>query len=249
MVTETKTAKRRTWIQAGLATIMMVTLSGCGWGSSKTARAPDVDIGQSARTSSVFSMPRIGFGDYRQAGIPDSEAQCRRRLKRLGVSFTPVPSVREGSCGIDYPLEIETLARGVKITPAATLNCQAALAAAEWLQGDAGPAARVRYLTGIAEIRNASSYSCRKINGTNQWSEHSKGNALDIGSIKLKNGRVIDVAKPGFFAMRERGYLKTIRASACDRFTTVMGPGSNADHADHFHFDLRQRKSGYRHCD
>jgi hypothetical protein len=28
----------------------------------------------------------------------------------------------------------------------------------------------------------------------------------------------------------------------------VLGPGSDRYHKDHFHFDLRARKSGYRHC-
>ncbi len=45
-----------------------------------------------------------------------------------------------------------------------------------------------------------------------------------------------------------RGLLNTVRSDACSYFTTVLGPGYNPEHADHFHFDLMQRRSGYRAC-
>jgi hypothetical protein len=63
----------------------------------------------------------------------------------------------------------------------------------------------------------------------------------------LKSGKEIDVRKKGFFAFREKGLLKAVRADSCKYFNTVLGPG-DAYHGNHFHFDLRYRKSGYRHC-
>lgn len=80
-------------------------------------------------------------------------------------------------------------------------------------------------------------------------SEHSKGNAIDIGKIKLNSGKAIVVKRPGFFAFREKGLLHKVRAQSCKYFTTVLGPGSDVHHKDHFHFDLRKRKTAYRHCD
>jgi len=224
------------------------------WGfMDGAAKAPPASIDPSP-TRTIFSLPRPTIPGLGLGGGPGvmsaAERQCRAALKRRGVQFVDIAPIRDSAaCGIDHPVKVSTLARGVALKPAATLNCQAALAAAEWLQEDAGPAARKRYLTGIAEVRNMSSYSCRRIRGSGQWSEHSKGNALDIGSFKLKNGHVIDVSRQGLFAMRARGFLHAARAGACDEFSTVLGPGSDADHADHFHFDLRQRRSGYRHCD
>ncbi|TCD15301.1 extensin family protein [Oricola cellulosilytica] len=198
-----------------------------------------------------WGLPRIsipGFG--KSSSMPAEEAQCRRRLKRLGVSFRELPPIYESAaCGIAHPVEVSSLGRTIALEPAATLNCAMAEEAARWAQGDLAPAARMRYLTGIRTIRQMSSYSCRRINGSGQWSEHASGNALDIGSIELKNGRTIDVARPGFFALREKSFLKRVRAGACDHFATVLGPGSNADHADHFHFDLRRRSGGSRYCD
>lgn len=198
--------------------------------------SPPVTLGFPA-----VSVPRLG---ERSNAMPAEEVQCRKRLKRLGVTFRDIPTIRDSaSCGIDYPVEVSSLGRTIKLKPAAKLNCSMAEEAARWAQKDLAPAARTRYLSGIAEVRQMSSYSCRQINGTRTFSEHSKGNALDIGAIKLKNGRVIDVRKPGLFAFRERSFLRRVRGEACDRFGTVLGPGYNRDHADHFHLDLKDRRN------
>lgn len=233
---------------------MSLAVAGCTFldMSFGLAGRPAEPVDTTLQTRSILAMPRIslpGFGGG-QGALPAAEQQCRAQLRRMGVTFTDMAPIRDSAaCYIDHPVKVSTLARGVDLKPDATMNCQAALAAAQWLQRDAAPAARARYLTGIAEVRQMSSYSCRRIRGSRTWSEHSKGNALDIGAFKLKNGHVIDVAKPGFFAMRERGFLHSIRAGACNQFSTVLGPGSDRAHADHFHFDLKRRSSGYRHCD
>ena len=126
-----------------------------------------------------------------------------------------------------------------------------ALAFAKWVKNELASAARVRYLAGIKSIHQMSSYSCRTMNSKAgaPMSEHSKGNAIDIGKIKLNNGKSIVVKRPGLFSFREKSLLNNVRAESCKYFTTVLGPGSDVNHADHFHFDLRKRKTSYRHCD
>jgi Extensin-like protein C-terminus len=39
-----------------------------------------------------------------------------------------------------------------------------------------------------------------------------------------------------------------LRETACARFTTVLGPGSDGYHENHVHLDLLERRSGYRIC-
>lgn len=186
------------------------------------------------------------------SGIPAETAACYERLRKLGVSFTPKPSVGNGkSCGIANPIELTALSGNVKVRPATLLNCPMAEAFAMWVQNDLAPNVRRRYIAGIDTIGSMGGYSCRTMNNRRgaPMSEHSKGNAIDVGSIKLTTGKTIEVRRKGFFAFRERSLLKTVRSEGCDYFTTILGPGSDANHADHFHFDLRARKSGYRHCD
>lgn len=184
--------------------------------------------------------------------MPQSEVSCRSELRRLGVSFRDVARISDGpTCGIDYPIELSGLSSGVAIRPAVKLNCQITLAFAKWVKFELVPSSRFRYLSGVERITPMGGYSCRKMNSraSNPWSEHARGNAIDIGTITLKNGKEIDVRQKSFFAFREKGLLKAVRSDSCKYFSTVLGPGSDPNHWNHFHFDLRTRKSGYRHCD
>jgi len=183
------------------------------------------------------------------AVMPAEEVACRQELRRLGVTYRDLPTINDGgACGIEHPVQVSGFSGDIALKPAATLTCQMALTFARWTKNELAPAARRRYLSGIGTIRQGSSYSCRRIRGTAVASEHSKGNALDVMSITLKNGREIDVRRPGFFAFRQKGLLNTVRAEGCDYFTTVLGPGYNADHSNHFHFDIKARRNGYRAC-
>lgn len=185
-------------------------------------------------------------------GMPQAEKACRQRLKRLGATFRDLPAISSGKgCSIPYPVELTKLSGGIEIKPAAKLNCQVTEAFAKWVKNELGPAARTRYLSGVRSINQLSSYSCRTMNSKRgaPMSEHAKGNAIDVGKITLDNGRAILVRQPGLFAFRQKSLLNNIRADSCKYFTTVLGPGSDVHHKDHFHFDLRTRKGGYRHCD
>ncbi|MCY1668932.1 extensin-like domain-containing protein [Rhizobium sp. SL86] len=186
--------------------------------------------------------------------MPASELACRRELKRMGVIFTDKPRIYDGpSCGIDYPVSLTGLSGNISVSPAVTLNCETTLAFAKWVKNELAPSARARYLTGIGSIQPMGGYSCRRMNNSRQrynpMSEHARGNAIDIGRFTLKNGHEIDVRKKGFFAFREKGLLKAVRTDSCKYFNTVLGPGSNPEHWNHFHFDLRDRASGNRYCD
>jgi hypothetical protein len=198
----------------------------------------------------VVAYPRLDAPRVsRPAVMPPEEAACRRQLRRLGVTYRDLAPIHDGgSCGIDYPVKVSRLSGGIEMKPAATLNCEMAATFALWTKRELAPAARFRYLSGVRTIHQASSYSCRNINGTHTSSEHSRGNALDVSRIELKNGRDIDVRKPGWFAFRQRGFLNTVRADGCDYFTTVLGPGYNYDHRNHFHFDIKPRRNGRHAC-
>lgn len=219
--------------------------------------APDELIGSAARQRPIAAgFTRLGnpFGLGRQSSplaMPADEAECRRELRRLGVTYRDLPAISNGpACSVPYPVEVSGLPGRARLKPAAVLNCQMALAFSTWVKHELQPAARLRYFSGVDTITQASAYSCRKMvgAGVDKMSEHAKGNAIDLAKIELKNGKDILVRKKGFFAFRERGLLNTIRADGCQYFSTVLGPGYNKAHADHFHFDIMNRKSGYRAC-
>lgn len=206
---------------------------------------------QPAATDSyrVAALPRVNQPRIEsEPSISSDEIACRAALKKLDVSFKDLPPIREGrSCGIDHPVRISSVGR-VKVSPAATLTCDMARTFATWTKKELVPAARSRYLTGVRTIHQASSYSCRNIAGSGTLSEHGKGNAIDISRIELNSGRDIDVRKKGLFAFRAKGLLNSVRSDGCEYFSTVLGPGYNRDHRDHFHFDIKERRNGRRAC-
>lgn len=218
-----------------------------------TPRRPRYSGGQQVAMLPRPIDPTIAPQMTPQPGVmPASERACRVALQQMGVKFQDVTPIYNGpTCGIPYPIKVYGFASKIAMKPAITLNCQVTLAFSKWVKNELNPSARARYWSGVRTIIPMGGYSCRRMNSSsrNPWSEHARGNAIDVGKFVLNSGKEIDVRKPGFFSFREKGLLNAVRSDSCRYFHTVLGPGSDPHHKDHFHFDLRARKSGYRHCD
>jgi hypothetical protein len=133
----------------------------------------------------------------------------------------------------------------VAMKPAATLACPIVSVLDRWLADSVQPAAQRWFGARVIEIRQISAYSCRGMNGNSRAniSEHAFGNALDIAGFTLADGRHVAV-KDGWRGMpEEQGFLRDVQAAACQQFSTVLAPGSNAYHYDHIHVDLMRRAS------
>lgn len=196
----------------------------------------------------MVSYPRVEQPLAETPVMPADEESCRRQLRRLGVTWRDLAPIDDGpSCAIPHPVSMSAIG-SVEIKPAATVTCQMALTFARWTKEELVPSSRMRYFSGVKRINQGSSYSCRRISGSRTMSEHSTGNAIDIMNIELNNDKDIDVKKPGLFSFRQRGLLNNVRADACKYFTTVLGPGYNYDHRNHFHFDIMQRRNGSVAC-
>jgi len=133
----------------------------------------------------------------------------------------------------------------VVVKPAATLACPIVSVLDHWLSDSVQPASMRWFGMRVVEIRQISAYSCRGMNG-HSWahiSEHAFGNALDIAAFTLADGRQITVRDGWRGLPQEQGFLRDIEASACQQFSTVLAPGSNAYHYDHIHVDLMRRAS------
>jgi hypothetical protein len=133
----------------------------------------------------------------------------------------------------------------VAVKPAATLACPIVSVLDRWLDSSVQPAAQRWFGARVVEIKQISAYSCRGMNGNSNAhiSEHAFGNALDIAAFTLADGRRITV-KDGWHGLpEEQGFLRDVQSAACQQFTTVLAPGSNAYHYDHIHVDLMRRAS------
>jgi hypothetical protein len=133
----------------------------------------------------------------------------------------------------------------VAVKPAATLACPLVSVLDRWLTETVQPAAQRWFGQRVVEIKQISAYSCRGMNGdpNAHISEHAFGNALDIAAFTFADGRRVTV-KDGWHGLpEEQGFLRDVEAGACQQFTTVLAPGSNAYHYDHIHVDLMRRAS------
>jgi len=191
--------------------------------------------------------------DPRSADVPDEkmpavEVACRERLKTLGVEFEEhkAESNPEIGCSIPYPIVLKSLGRSIDIAPGTELNCPMAEAAARLAADGIQPAGKAEFGTDLKSISQASAFVCRPRHGNRKLSEHAFGNALDIASFTLSDGKKIEIGPSP--PEKDAKFLNAVRKAACGPFKTVLGPGADADHALHFHLDLEPRRHGGTFC-
>ena len=194
-----------------------------------------------------------------QAPPPSTGAEndCRASLRALGVSFTtPAARISAGRCSVAEPVHLTRWKAGgedIEFPDGPILNCGFALKFGQWLKAEGAPIARRGARSALARLYTGPGYECRGRNGdgSGKVSEHGLGNAVDITFFTLQDGRtfhVRDALDPMSPAYQT---LAGFRASGCKYFTTVLGPGANAAHAEHFHFDMGQhgKSAAYKICE
>ena len=191
-------------------------------------------------------------GNWSRQAVEEARAKCEQKLKGLDVEFKVKDSIgRPKACGIAYPLSVSKIA-GVAVTPSATLNCEMVAALHGWIAQVVQPTARQEFNTRLTGLQNASSYACRLRNNSSsgKLSEHALGNALDIADFRFSNRMEASVGRgwsgsiKGLSLASRGGFMKRTRSGACKYFNTVLGPGSDAHHKDHYHLDLMTLRPG-----
>jgi hypothetical protein len=175
---------------------------------------------------------------------------CRLALTEAIAMALSIPDIHgAGGCGGEDLVRLEAVMlpdhHQVALKPAATLRCKMASAVADWVRTDIAPLAKS--LGGVmTDLDNFDSFECRgrnRVAGA-QLSEHGRANALDIRSFKFADGRIVSLTDRTV----PRNVRETVLHSACARFSTVLGPGSDGYHEDHIHLDLMERRNDYRIC-
>ncbi|MFC7398869.1 extensin family protein [Chelatococcus sp. GCM10030263] len=164
---------------------------------------------------------------------------------------TPAEEVPQtGACGVKRAVRLETVildgGRRVKLVPPAVLACRTAEAVADWVRTDLAPLAD-RLGSPLASLAVADSYSCRPRNrrAGAKLSAHGNGLAIDLAAMTLADRRVFPVVG-NRMPLSAR---QAVKASACARFGTVLGPGSDGYHESHLHVDLIPRRPGRGICE
>ena len=133
----------------------------------------------------------------------------------------------------------------VAVLPPATFRCPMAEEIAHWVREDVVPS--LKNQPPLRGLDNFDSYSCRGRNNVRaaQLSEHGRADALDVRDFKLADGRELNLTDINV----DKDWRDSIRSSACARFSTVLGPGSDGFHEEHIHLDLAERHNNYKVCE
>jgi hypothetical protein len=198
----------------------------------------------------------------------EAERACMRSGRVRENQHIKVASALNGPgmCGADMPFRVSAFsmqslftasAPGIlsggggvltRLNQQATLTCPMTAALSDWLERVVQPAAMARFGQPVIEVRTMGSYACRSMNHQRgaRLSEHAFANAIDIGGFRLADGSVVTLSKDWKGgALPVQFFLREVHAGACRFFSTVLGPGYNALHHDHFHFDMaRHGRSG-----
>lgn len=185
-----------------------------------------------------------------QAAPAPQPSACRLALTDEIAIAPSIPDIHgPGDCGGEDLVRLEAVVlpdkRRVTLKPAATLRCKMASEVADWVRSDIAPLA-----TGLGSEVNTlddyDSYDCRARNGVSgaKLSEHGHANAIDVHGFGLADGRSIVLTDP----VVPRELRENVLHSACTRFATVLGPGSDGHHEEHIHLDLIERHNNYRIC-
>jgi hypothetical protein len=204
-------------------------------------------LGAALSSCSVPSRPQ------RPAWRGQAERACiaENRVRPSAYAQVVNPIDGPGICGMMQPFKVTALQGGaVAFNATATLDCPMVAELDGWLADVVQPAAQARFAQNVAQINSMGSYACRGMNNQAgaQLSEHSFGNALDIGGFVLADGRQISLVRDWWRGDEQtRAFLMDIHAGSCRHFSTVLAPGSNVFHYNHIHVDLAVHGRGGKH--
>jgi len=166
------------------------------------------------------------------------------RLTQLAATqaqFTPLPDRDYGTgCSTRNTVSLSALQADrdrLALTNLGPVACPLATTFAAWARFGVDRAARQEFGSPLKKIETFGSYSCRNVAGSTRRSAHASAQAIDVAAFVLEDGRRISVKDGWQGNAAERRFLQTIQTSACKRFGTVLGPGYNRAHEDHFHLE------------
>ncbi len=184
--------------------------------------------------------PPSGSPATRASAPSDDRAtrQCVAGLALTDARFQRLPD-RDFGAGCAAVGTVKLLDIGMPTTNLGAMTCPLATGFIRWTQDALQKAARAWLDSPVARVESFGTYSCRRIAGSDHMSEHARANAVDVSGFVLASGRRIAVLKDWNGPDRQaRDFLRAVHAAACRRFSVVLGPDANADHRDHFHFDM-----------
>ena len=181
--------------------------------------------------------------------IESERSPCQLQLSEIAEFKSMPPITGPGECTATDVVNVNAVVlpdnQRVVFSPVVTLQCSMAVVVAHWIRDDVAPTLDALGMS-LRGVETLESFGCRSFNGINgaKLSEHGHANALDVRSLKIANGTVIELTN----ATVTKPLREQLRQTACARFSTVLGNGADAYHENHVHIDLMQRTNNYKIC-
>ena len=275
------TTDRATYVRLTLApgTVPLVTklsraviLIGLMWAAGATQSYSQATPLPPARPADLGGKSPKGaapgtFPNEHSAAPPSNDQQipasgieeCLTRLSALGVNVQAgnVPLDNNNACVVAMPIRIKQvtghygLGSAIQFPNQPLIDCRLAEPLARWVGEVVGPVFAANFPSPLTAVQTGPGYECRNRNheATGKISAHAIGLALDIFGFELANGQIVSVGSSSDPV--SKAVLRTIRTAGCGWFTTILGPGSDAAHANHLHVDIQQHGTNnrYRICE
>jgi len=200
-----------------------------------------------------FAPPQEAYASFPESdgagAAPATPSACQLGLAKVAEFQSLAILIGPGDCGAADAVQLDAIVLSdrsrVAVTPPAILRCPMAQAVADWVREDVAPS--LQDLPPLRSLDNLASYDCRGRNNVHaaKVSEHGRADALDVRDFKLADGRALTLTDVNI----PKDWREAVRASACARFATVLGPGSDGYHEEHIHIDLEPRRNNYKICE
>lgn len=168
----------------------------------------------------------------------EGDRMCLAELDRRGFDYwrTQVADAG-GGCGIETAVEVSRM--HTALSRPATMSCGLASRLDDFDREVVQAAAQASLGQAVTEINHFGSYACRGSTGMRgRLSQHALGQAIDVSGFRLADGTVISVERDWLDPGPKQQFLRQVAQQACQYFSVVLTPDSNADHYNHFHLDI-----------
>jgi len=171
--------------------------------------------------SHVYNTVRASvYNTVRPLFLNGGGDSCLQDLDHMNVQYTKIDNIGQDRCPVKNAVRIINYPN-TKLSAPVILSCPSAKNLALFFTD-----------TGARNVSTFGTYNCKTRRGSSIISEHGYGTAIDISEIDSAS-----VQKDWNKDTKEGETLRNAHQSACKRFSNVLTPDSNADHADHFHLD------------
>tara|TARA_R100000742_G_C4274316_1_gene94240 strand:- start:601 stop:1209 length:609 start_codon:yes stop_codon:yes gene_type:complete len=196
----------------------------------------------------ILSIGILIFGVYiklNETSTPINNISCLESLKKLDIVFKKQADFKESSkCKVENAVRL-TRVGGITLDNSPLLTCsmvkQLTLFENKFIQ----PLAKRLFNSEIKRIKHLGTYNCRSMRQfTSIPSQHSFANALDVSSFITEDNQEINIEKHWKTSGNKGKFLRKIALDACKVFQVAVSPNKDANHYNHFHWDM----APYRNC-